>query len=415
MSAFQLRRYACCTRLRTANFALALAALVLSLVPAAQVVRAQTFTVLHSFQGTDGLGPNGDLVLDSKGNLYGTTSDGGATGGTGTVFKLDKNGRLTILHHFSDGADGGSPLAGVVRDAAGNLYGTTESGGTYGAGVVFKLDAKGHETVLHSFAAGRDGASPWSPVVLDAAGNVYGTTYYGGRGNCDGTGRGCGVVFKVSPTGQETLLYRFAPSGDGRNPTAGLLWGPSGTLYGTTFAGGSGQGTVFKVNRRRKESVVYQFGGMPDGAFPQAGLIWDAQGNLYGATEEGGTCYFGECGTIFRIEPDGHETVLYKFSGYGDGHQPLDRLVLDKAGNLYGTTDLGGDLKCGQALGCGVVFRLRLRDGKFTVLHTFKGKPDGSYPSQGLVLDESGNLYGAATLGGRSSGYGNGTVFKIKP
>jgi uncharacterized repeat protein (TIGR03803 family) len=172
---------------------------------------------------------------------------------------------------------------------------------------------------------------------------------------------------------------------------------------------------VFKLNRRHKESLVYQFRGDPDGVAPRAELIWDAQGNLYGTTQEGGTCYFGGCGTIFRIEPDGHETVLYKFSGYGDGHQPQDRLVLDKTGNLYGTTVYGGNFTCDPAGGCGVVFRLRLRDSKFSVLHKFKGKPDGSYPVGGLILDESGNLYGAAALGGRSSGYGNGTVFKIKP
>jgi uncharacterized repeat protein (TIGR03803 family) len=419
MSTFQLRRGISANYLRTVNFAIVLAAVVVGQAFSAPTTQAQTFTVLYAFHDNpDGAYPMGDLVRDSKGTMYGTTNGGGYS--VGTVFKLDKHGKETVLYRFTQqGQDGYSPFAGVVRDAAGNLYGTTYVGGANGWGVAFKLDTKGQATVLHSLTAGKDGAGPVAPLALDAAGNVYGTTYYGGGGGCDdGNGRGCGVVFKVSPAGKETVLHHFAFSGDGYNPEGGLLWGPNGSLYGTTVTGAHyGIGTVFKIDRRRKESISYQFSGGADGAIPRAGVVRDAAGNLYGTTEAGGKCAFGDCGTIFKVDASGHETVLHSFSGRADGQYPYDRLVLDKSGNLYGTTQNGGDFTC-DVIGCGVVFRLRLRDRKFTVLHTFKGKRDGSYPYAGLILDAAGNLYGTAPLGGDPNcavGHGCGTVFKIKP
>jgi uncharacterized repeat protein (TIGR03803 family) len=411
MSAFQLLRMLP-DHLRTTKVALTLTALVASLTLAIQVMQAQTFTVLYTFHGTDGLGPIGELVRDSRGTLYGTTVDGG--GGPGTVFKLDKDGKQTVLHHFSGGGDGGSPFAGVVRDVAGNLYGTTESGGSNGYGVVFKLDPKGHETVLHSFVGGKDGAGPVAPLVLDAVGNVYGTTFYGGRGDCGFQGSGCGVVFKLSPAGKETVLHRFLPERDGSNPLGGLFLGSGSTLYGTTAYGSSSAGIVFRLNRHNKETILYGFGGGADGAGPAAGVIKDAAGNLYGTTREGGRCYTGYCGVIFKVDARGHETVLYHFYGRADGQYPTGRLLLDKSENLYGTTENGGDFTC-ATIGCGVVFRLRLRDRKFTVLHTFTGKRDGSYPDGGLILDSAGTLYGVAALGGDPKYGGSGTVFSIKP
>ena len=414
MSAFQLFRRMLPDRLRTTNFALAFIALVFGLTLSLSA-RAQTFTVLYAFHGNlDGVAPEGDLVRDLAGNIYGTTIDGGI--GNGTVFKLDKNGREKVLHRFA-GSDGASPWGGVVRDTAGNLYGTTESGGSAGWGVVFKVDAKGQETVLHSFTGGKDGADPFAPLILDAAGNLYGTTYYGGGGGCDdGFGKGCGVVFKVTPHGRETIIHHFALSSGGFNLNGGLLCGPGGVLYGSTVSSGfnHASGTVFRLSRQHKEKVLHQFISDTDGAIPRAGVIRDAAGDLYGTTQWGGHCINGSgCGVVYKVDPSGKETVLYRFSGKADGKGPTDRLVLDKAGNLYGTTWYGGDFNC-NVNGCGVVFRLRLRDHRFTVLHTFTGKRDGSVPNAGLILDPAGNLYGVAQGGGDPK-YSGGTVFRIKP
>jgi uncharacterized repeat protein (TIGR03803 family) len=213
------------------------------------------FKVLHNFNGRDGGGPSRSLVRDAAGDLYGTASDGG-TGSFGTVFKLSPTGALTVLHNFTGGADGQYPAAGLVRDGAGNLYGTTPGGGTSGYGVVFKLSPAGTETVLYSFTGGADGWGPGAGLLRDAAGNLYGTTVYGGGGNSNvcSTG-GCGVVFKVSPTGTKTALYSFTGGVDGGNPQAGLIQDVVGNLYGTVPIGGAtstcdpprGCGVVFRL------------------------------------------------------------------------------------------------------------------------------------------------------------------------
>jgi len=258
-------------------------------IPGAQ---AQTYTVLYRFKGspTDGAHPEyGHLIADSAGNLYGTTEGGGASN-AGVVFKLDTAGTETVLHSFTGGADGANPYAGLIRDSAGNLYGTTEAGGVSNFGVVFKLDKTG-ETVLHSFTGGADGANPYAGLLQDSAGNLYGTTLEGGTNDI-------GVVFKVDTTGTETVLYSFTIR-NGKYPYAGLIADPAGNLYGTTANGGlSGLGVVFKLDTTGTETVLYNLTGGDNGASPVASVIRDSAGNLYGTVPNAN---FG--GLIFRIQP----------------------------------------------------------------------------------------------------------------
>jgi uncharacterized repeat protein (TIGR03803 family) len=262
------------------------------------------------------------------------------------VFKLDSSGHETILHSFAGPpADGANPFAGLIRDSAGNLNGTTYFGGTSHFGVVFKLDSSGHETVLHSFAAHDDGRHPVAGrLVGDSAGNLYGTTSGGGASNF-------GVVFKLDSTGHETVLHSFAgPPADGGYP-AGPIRDSAGNLYGTAQIGGaSNKGVVFKLDSTGHETILYSFAGPPaDGANPFAGLIRDSAGNLYGTTAYGGTSNFG---VVFKLDSTGHETVLHSFAGApADGSGPGE-LIRDLAGNLYGTTSHGGTKNFG------VVFKL---------------------------------------------------------
>src|SRR5271157_3461030 len=326
----------------------------------------------------------------------------------------------SVLYSFQGGTDGAGPYAGLVLDAQGNVYGTTYYGGdlacsAYGCGTVFTVDTTGKETVLYSFTrVGGDGAGPYAGLVLDAQGNLYGTTYAGGNPACTLEGPGCGTVFKVDTTGKETVLHSFTGTGgDGANPYAGLVRDAQGNLYGTTYVGGAGYGTVFKLDTTGKETVLYSFTGY-DGSGPEAGLVLDAQGNLYGTTKYGGNlaCYapYG-CGTVFKLDTTGKETVLYSFTGTGtgDGEAPEAGLVLDTKGNLYGTTPYGGTN--GGASNGGTVFKVDTT-GKETVLYSFAGTGagDGQNPEAGLVLDAQGNLYGTTYFGGANAG---GTVFKV--
>jgi uncharacterized repeat protein (TIGR03803 family) len=249
--------------------------------------------------------------------LYGTTYYGG-TGpcndgqgvGCGTVFRLDKSGNETILHSFSGGTDGANPPgSGLVRDATGNLYGTALSGGDLGQGTVFKLNRTGKVTVLHTFTDGTDGGQPSGGLIRDTAGNLYGTTVTGG--SCQYNQNGCGTVFKLNKANRETVLYDFmGGSSDGLFPFAGVIQDAAGNFYGTTHQGGDscapdGCGTVFKLDTKGKETVVRSFKGGNDGVFPQAGVISDAAGNLYGTTSEGGGagCGGSGCGVIFKVTP----------------------------------------------------------------------------------------------------------------
>ena len=316
---------------------------------------------------------------------------------------------FTVLYTFTGGADGGSPYAGVVLDGAGNLYGTTTAGGSgvfdcpTGCGTVFKVDATGDETVLHSFGeTNTDGAFPfYGYLVRDGAGNLYGTTDYGGI-------HGSGTIFRVSPTGKE-VFFSFNGS-DGGFPFAGLVADTSGNFYGTTYVRGTGClpygcGTVFKINSKGKESILYSFTGAPDGDNPFAGLVRDSAGNLYGTTITGGT---NGAGTVFKVDTTGKETVLYSFCSNAcqDGEIPYSALIRDNAGNLYGTTLAGG------MFGSGTVFKLD-STGVETVLYNFcsqSGCTDGSQPYAGLVRDAAGDLYGTTYGGGANQA---GTVFEV--
>jgi uncharacterized repeat protein (TIGR03803 family) len=303
-------------------------------------------TVLHSFGNGmgDGSSPFAGLVRDKSGNFYGTTYSGGASG-YGTVFMLDATGKETILHSFVGGADGKSPIYGsLVRDGSGNLYGTTKLGGTSGVGTVFKVTKTGKETVLYSFTNGLDGGYPFGGLVRDTSGNVYGTTYSGGASSV-------GTVFKVTKTGTETVLYSFAGGAEGEYPYAGMVRDSSGNLYGTTSEGGaSNVETVFKVTPTGQETVLYSFAGGTDGANPFAGLVRDRKGNLYGTTEAGGA---SGVGTVFKLSATGQETVLHTFTGATtDGANPFGGLVRDATGKLYGTTFVGG------AFGHGAVYEI---------------------------------------------------------
>jgi len=379
----------------------ALAILFLLGTVAAPRAQAQTFTILYSFTGypENGVSPFGGLVIDPAGNLYGVTQAGGSPPPSdgGTVFKLDSSGMESVLHSFT-GLDGAIPYAGLVLDAAGNLYGTTLFGGSSGYGTVFKLSPSGTETVLHSFTnAGGDGADPFAGLLVDTVGNLYGTTQVGGSS-------GYGTVFKLDSSGTETVLYSFTNSdGDGAYPLAGLVMDTAGNLYGTTDDGGSsGYGTVFKLDPSGAETVLHSFtnaGG--DGAYPFAGLVTDTAGNLYGTTIQGGSSNYG---TVFKLGPSGTETVLHSFV-YSDGAAPIASLVMDAAGNLYGTAHGGG------SSGYGTVFKLD-SSGAETVLHSFTNSGgDGGDPEGGLVMDAAGTLYGTTFQGGGSSS--SGTVFKL--
>jgi uncharacterized repeat protein (TIGR03803 family) len=358
--------------------------------------------------------------MDAAGNLYGTTLNGGTASGSGVVFKLAPDGTQTVLYSFcpqSSCADGAMPRASLLMDAPGNLYGTTFGGGAQLSGVVFKLAPDGTETVLYSFcpqSGCADGAQPAAGLIMDAAGNLYGTTLNGGIGS------GSGVVFKLAPDGTETVLYSFCSQAnctDGQGPQAGLLMDAAGNLYGTTVAGGTGFGVVFKLAPDGTETVLYSFcsqANCTDGFQPFAGLIMDAAGNLYGTTARGGTGF----GVVFKLAPDGTETVLYSFcsqANCADGAQPVAGLIMDAAGNLYGTTLSGGTSDQGVKLDGGVVFALA-PDGTETVLHTFCSPggncTDGARPG-GLIMDAAGNLDGTTAQGGIAPG--SGVVFALTP
>jgi uncharacterized repeat protein (TIGR03803 family) len=391
------------SRRRAVSAALPLA-IMLALVacPSAQ---SQTFTSLYVFTGgADGGHPSsGGLIRDAKGNLYGTTEDDGANG-FGTVFEMNTSGTESVLYSFrGTGGDGAYPIGGLVVDSQGNFYGTTFEGGAYGYGTVFKLDTTGAETVLYSFTGtGGDGAYPGTSLVRDAAGSLYGTTTEGGGTSSSGT------VFKLDATGKETVLYSFAGGRDGSYPSYGVLIRDSvGNLYGTTVAGGvSGNGTVFKVGSTGTETLLYSFPGGAKGGHPLGGLTRDAKGNLYGTTWLGGAHHNG---AVFRLNTSGQETVLYSFTGGPDGGGPAANVIRDKKGNLYGTRGGGG------ALTLGTVFELD-GAGKETVLHSFTLGSDGGLPCAGLVRDAAGNLYGTAPIGGGPPNYYNdGTVFSLAP
>lgn len=416
--------------------------------------------ILHDFVDLPrGANPQANLIADAAGDLYGTTPNGGKFG-YGTVFELtpDKNGKWneTVLHNFASGSDGAEPLASLIFDNAGNLYGTTAMGGSLGqnactenryvdCGAVFELMPDSHgnwtESILHRFTGyPNDGQNPVASLILDSAGNLYGTTQNGGTYSAGG-------VFELAPGSNgawsETILYNFTGAADGGGPSASLIFDSAGNLYSTTEYGGdvncngpldTSCGTVFELTSNGKgawtETVLHSFAYV-DGAYPVSNVVFDATGSLYGTTPDGPgfACNGGGCGTVYRLTPnsDGSwiETIIYNFAGGPDGVEPVAGLILDGDGNLYGTTQYGGDLgSCYQ--GCGTVFQLTPRSkGNWTekVIHRFGlpahgGQNDGTQPTSGLLLDQAGNLYGTAVSGGYQSCYdfvGCGTVFELSP
>lgn len=387
--------------------------------------QAQTFTVLHTFTGAgDGSEPNAGLTIDRGGNFYGTTYDGAA--GYGTVFKLSRAGSgwlLTTLYEFQGGDDGAMPETRVVFGLDGSLYGTTSSGGG-GNGTVFNLRPPASncrssycpwtETVLYRFLGGSDGANPqYGDLTFDAAGNIYGTTSSGG-GGCTAYA-GCGVVFKLTSSGgqwTESVLYAFE-NGNGQTPFSGVIFDSAGNLYGTALYGGTqDQGTVYELTQSGSgwtETTLHNFGPAPDGANPFGGLAIDQHGNLYGTTSDGGT---GSSGTVYELQPAGGNWIyitLYSFSGFGGSR---DTPTLDASGNLYATVYDGGDN------GFGNVFKVSPGPGgrTYTDLHDFNFT-EGYSPLGGVVLDSNGNLYGTTQLGGGipSCGIGCGVIWEITP
>jgi uncharacterized repeat protein (TIGR03803 family) len=363
--------------------------------------QAQTFNQLYSFQGSnDGGNPFSNVIRDAAGNLYGTTYQHGLfpncyPNGCGVVFKVDASGNETPLYSFAGPpSDGANPVAGLISDAAGNLYGTTAYGGPNGYGTVFRVDPAGNETVLHNFSGSLDGGIPNGGVIRDQAGNTYGTTYAGGSS-------GFGTVFKLDAGGAFSTLYTFPDRAHGTAPNAALALDGTGTLYGTTQYGGAfNRGTVFKLDRTGTETVLYSFSDSPDGAYPQSQLIWDHAGNLYGTTTEGGA---SRNGAVFKLAPDGTETVIYSFAGQPDGSYPMAGVVRDAAGNLYGTTFKGG-------MNTGTVYKLD-PNGNETLLYSFQGSFDGASPAAGVLLDPTAtSVYGT----GENSGFGCcGVVFQV--
>ena len=381
-------------------------------------------TVLYSFGfGGDG-GGGANLIRDAAGNLYGAGGGGIYLCGRdpcGTLYELSRvqggGWTKTVLHNFGDGTDGSAPDTPIM-DAAGNLYGLTESGGLYGGGIAYELSpSQGGgwtETVLYNFSSGSDFGHGSYNLWRDAAGNLYATMLSGGA-------YGAGFVFELSPSGggawTETVLWSFGNGSDGQLPESGVIMDAAGNLYGTTVAGGTycsslgGCGTVYELSPGEggnwSETVLHNFNGN-DGSVPWDSLILDRAGNLYGTTSGGGA--YGD-GTVFEISPsDGGwtETVLHSFQDDGhDGWTPLTPVILDTTGNLFGTTMAGGTNRLGT------VFELSTRQGGWTesVLHNFNGN-DGEGDYGGVVMDRGGDLYGNTQAGGL---YSYGTAYELTP
>jgi uncharacterized repeat protein (TIGR03803 family) len=410
---------------------LALTSLILGLMPAGWAAAAPVLTTLHAFTGADGATPTTDLLFDTSGDLYGAASAGGARG-LGAVFALSPpatpggSWTQTTLYAFTGAADGARPAGSLLFDTSGGLYGTTQTGGPAKAGAVFKLTpppiAGGSwtETTLYTFAGGADGTAPGAGLVFDTFGNLYGTTTTGGA-------YGAGTVFELTapaaPGGSwtKTVLFNFHDSENGGRPASNLIFDTTGALYGATQVGGAPDfGVVFKLSPPPSpggswtQSTLHGFTGAPDGAGPAGNLVFDTAGALYGVTQAGGASNFG---TVFRLAPPATpggawtETTLHGFTGGSDGGHPRSGLMFDMTGALFGTTTDGA------AFGFGAVFKLAPpatpgKAWKETVLYHFKGGGDGAGPRTGLTVDGSGAVFG--TTAGRVP-TNAGTVFELMP
>jgi uncharacterized repeat protein (TIGR03803 family) len=400
--------------------------------------QAQTYTVIHNFLG----GADGDeaaygMTIDPSGTLYGSTFDGDA--GTGTIYSIRyHNGfwQLSPLYVFTGGAGspGAVPYAGVIFGPNGALYGTTGYGGigscatwggTTGCGTVFELQPHVNrcinatcywiETPLFDFNGTTQGATPYGArPIFDQAGNIYGTAFGGGTGNCSG---GCGLVYELTPSNgswTEKVLYNFAGNGDGAHPWSGVIFDQVGNIYGTTELGGAnGFGTVYKLSPSGSgwtETVLYNFQNQQDGSYPFSGLLFDGAGNLYGATTGGGT---SAGGTVYELSPNGSSWTFQTIAAFtrepGElAGGPVSNLLMDSSGNIYGATYGDG------AFGTGSVFKLTNTGNGWTNtdLHDFDGNMYGVLPRSNLVMDASGNLYGMVASGGE---YGMGAIFELTP
>ncbi|MFZ0321178.1 MAG: choice-of-anchor tandem repeat GloVer-containing protein [Candidatus Sulfotelmatobacter sp.] len=408
----------------------AIASFVFATVSGGLVTRAAAatnFTVIHTFEPSQGIDPNPGLIRDSAGNLYGTTQEG-CPEKCGAVYELSPTSGWTetTLYTFHCGGrsgvvcpDGGAPMFGVTLDSKGNLYGTTVEGGANSHGTVFRLSPNGEdtwaETVIYSFCAlgnCADGGGPSSGVIFDQQGNLYGVAGGGALGH--------GVVYELSAASDgkwtETVLYNFTGEADGGMPEGNLVVDSSGNLYGTTFLGGgqyNNYGIAFELSKASGawvETVIHTFGSSnKDGTSPSAGMIFGPDGSLYGTTSYGGKVNEGHgigYGVVFQLIPstDGwNETILLDFNGGAEGGQPYTGLSVDSSGNLYGTTSSGGAR-------FGVAYELQPQsngDWNEIVLHAFENSYDGAYPTS-LIPGPAGKLYGTATGGATA----NGVVFE---
>jgi uncharacterized repeat protein (TIGR03803 family) len=411
---------------------------------------AGAYKVMYYFHSSNA-NPSSGLVLDAKGNVYGTTLNGGESGGggehnSGAVYELSPTTGYHLLYEFAyKGVGGWHPQGNLVLDSAGNLYGTTLDGGANktgcnndGCGVVFELSPPSYgglwtETVLYSFCSQAncaDGANPGAGVIFDSTGNLYGTTGTGGIGpNCLG---GCGTVFELSRSGSgwtESVLCAFATSAcEGEVPSGNLVFDTVGNLYGTTSAGGAGgRGAVFELSplgNSWTQTLLYSFSGFSgstDGYDPRAGLVFDPAGNLYGTTYAGGeNLYYG---TVFELSPspgNWTETIIYNFGGGSDGAYPESSLVFDSSGNLYGTTFGGGESEGCLGYGCGTVFKLTPDQSNQWTETLFRFPADGNLgtrPTAPVLLDAAGNAYGTTSVGGYRNDFGflnDGVIFRIE-
>jgi uncharacterized repeat protein (TIGR03803 family) len=380
-------------------------ALLTSFVFFASAARAQSLTVVHDFSGdADGANPLNGLMISTTGVMYGTANFGGAYD-NGALFSFS-NGKLTRIHSFEGGKDGSHPQSFLIEDKSGSLYGTTFAGGGHGDGTVYRISGTA-ETVLYSFGShSYDGAAPEAGLALDSAGNLYGTTTAGGTS-------GHGTVFMlVRGTGgafSEKILHNFGVDLDGSAPVAGLTLDSAGNLYGTTSDGGAyGYGTVFKLTKASSwgETILHHFENLSDGATPYAGLIAGPSGTLFGAATDGGQ---QGGGTVFKLTPaDGKWifTVLTSIAGWGVSGS-FRNLMFDGANTIYATTHCDGDHRSGT------VYKLALAKGKwaYTLLYTFTGGDDGKFVFSNLVLS-AGKLYGTSNIGGT---HDKGVIFEVSP
>ena len=372
-----LNKRFCRTIHRVAIHRVAIVMSLLTVIAALPANAQYTGTVLHTFTASpDGAFP-GPIIRDAQGNLYGTSYSGGLAscgyGTCGTIFKIDPAGNETLVFDFPGGSDGDNPIATVTEDAAGNFYGTTEGDGYFGLSVIYEVNASGQETVLVPNA--QTGGALDSPLLLGADGNIYGMTPYGGDYSCGYDNSGCGMLFEITPSGEFTMLHAFAGS-DGIRPEGGLVQDSKGNLYGAAFAGGN----------ENCETIGFQY-------------PYDPNNNETG------------CGTIYEVAANGTFTVLHTFTGKTDGSGPLG-LIIDSEGNLYGIAQNGGNHQGnGTIYGLGTIFKLATTTGAFSVPFTFTPQiyQDSRYASH-LVRDSEGNLYGAQQFGGANN---TGCLFRI--